>query len=268
MTHPRTMSADSLHGLHVVDDDGSKIGKVSGVYLDAENNRPEWAAVKTGALGGHETLVPLVDATATDNELRVPYAKDKVSQAPHHDPDVELSNDDEAQLFTYYGVPYAGETVTAQPTGTAQGTRDANRVQDVSGPNTDSAMTRSEERLQVGTQRVEAGRARLVKHIVTENVTTSVPVSHEEVRVTREPITEANRAAAMDGPALSEEEAEVTLHAERPVVAKETVPVERVRLATETVTGQQQIDEAVRKEVIETDGATTPVAGEGTGTRR
>ena len=66
-----------------------------------------------------------------------------------------------------------------------------------------------------------------------QNVT--VPVSHEEVRVEREPITDANVGAAMDGPALSEEEHEVVLHAEVPNVEKTTVPVERVRLGTETV---------------------------------
>jgi uncharacterized protein (TIGR02271 family) len=86
-----------------------------------------------------------------------------------------------------------------------------------------------------------------------------VPVSHEEIRVEREPITDANAGAATDGPAISEEEHEVTLHAERPVVDKEAVPVERVRLDTETVTEQQQVSETVRKERVDTDA----VEGEG-----
>jgi uncharacterized protein (TIGR02271 family) len=122
---------------------------------------------------------------------------------------------------------------------------------DTSGPTTDDAMTRSEEQVRVGTQRVEAGRARLRKYIVTEDVTQTVPVSHEEVRLEREPITEANMGQAMSGGDLTEEEHEVTLHAEQPVVEKETVPVERVRLATETVTGEETVNEQVRKEHIE-----------------
>ena len=125
------------------------------------------------------------------------------------------------------------------------------RGRDTSGPTTDEAMTRSEERLHVGTENVQTGRARLRKYVVTETVTTSVPVSHEEVRLEREPITEANRDAALSGPAISEEEHEVTLHAERPVVAKEAVPVGRVRLGTETVTEEQQVSEQVRKEQID-----------------
>ena len=124
---------------------------------------------------------------------------------------------------------------------------------DTSGPNTDDAMTRSEERLAVGTQSREAGRARLRKYVVTENVTQTVPVSREEVRIEREPITDANIGDATRGANITEEEHEVILHEERPVVQKETVPVERVRLDTETVTENVTVSEDVRKEVIDTD---------------
>jgi uncharacterized protein (TIGR02271 family) len=144
--------------------------------------------------------------------------------------------------------------------------QDADRTatvgRDTSGPTTDDAMTLSEERLRVGTQTREAGRARLRKYVVTENVTQTVPVSREEVRLEREPITDANRDQAMSGPAISEEEHEVVLREERPVVEKEAVPVERVRLDTETVTDQVTVDEEVRKEQIDTD-----IDG-GTGVRR
>ena len=88
---------------------------------------------------------------------------------------------------------------------------------------------------------------------MTENVTQNVPVSREEVRVEREPITDKNVGAARSGPNISEEEHEVVLHQERPVVEKEAVPVERVRLGTETVTDQQTVSEDVRKEQIDTD---------------
>jgi uncharacterized protein (TIGR02271 family) len=127
---------------------------------------------------------------------------------------------------------------------------------DTSGPTTDNAMTRSEERLNVGTQKVEAGRARLRKYVTTERETATVPVSREEVRVEREPITDANRGDALDGPAISEEEHEVTLTEERPVVEKEAVPVERVRLDKETVTEERQVSEDVRKEQIDVDAGT------------
>ena len=106
----------------------------------------------------------------------------------------------------------------------------------------------------MGTTNTETGRARLRKYVVTENVTQTVPVSHEEVRVEREPITDANRDAAMSGPDISEEEV---------VVSKQAVPKERVRLTKDTVTDEQQVSETVheqetvggevRKEQIELD---------------
>ncbi|MET3721595.1 DUF2382 domain-containing protein [Arthrobacter sp. UYEF21] len=71
-------------------------------------------------------------------------------------------------------------------------------------------------------------------------MTTTVPVQREEVRLECEPITGGNVGDAMDGPAISEEEYEVILHAARPAVEKETVPVERVRLVKDTVTEQHK----------------------------
>jgi uncharacterized protein (TIGR02271 family) len=128
--------------------------------------------------------------------------------------------------------------------------------QDTSGPTTDDAMTRSEEYLVAGTEQVEAGRARLRKYVVTETQRVDVPVSHEEVRLEREPITDANQDAAYSGGDITDEEHEVTLRAERPVVTTETEPVERVRLGKETVTGTETVSGEVRKEQVELDDPT------------
>jgi uncharacterized protein (TIGR02271 family) len=129
---------------------------------------------------------------------------------------------------------------------------------DTSGPTTDDAMTRSEEEVAVGKRSVETGRAKLRKYVVTENVETTVPVQREEIRVEREPITDGNVDRALDGPAISEEEHEVTLHAEEPVVEKRVVPKERVRLDKDTVMEERTVSEEVRKEQIETDGDVGP----------
>ncbi|TFV86124.1 PRC and DUF2382 domain-containing protein [Blastococcus sp. CT_GayMR16] len=234
-------------GSTAVGTDG-KLGTVGEVYLDDETGRPEWATVRTGLFGTKEAFVPLADADLSGADLRVPYDKDKVKSAPHIESEGHLSPTEEEELYRYYGIGSAGTSAPVAET-TSRGTVG----HDTSGPTTDDAMTRSEEQLHVGTQRVEAGRARLRKYVVTENVTQTVPVSHEEVRLEREPITDANVGDALAGPAISEEEHEVVLHAERPVVAKEAVPVERVRLDTQTVTEQQTVNETVRKEQIELD---------------
>jgi uncharacterized protein (TIGR02271 family) len=270
-----TQDISSIIGSTAVDNDGDKLGKVGQVYLDDQTGNPEWATISTGLFGTKETFVPLTEATVSGDTLRLPYEKAKVKDAPRIDAEGHLSPAEEEELYRYYGVGTAGYTDTDTTTDTTTGTAgytdtttgtagtagyvdtDTNRHgtvgHDTSGPTTDDAMTRSEEQLRVGTETVEAGRARLRKYVVTENVTTTVPVSHEEVRIEREPITDANVGDALDGPAISEEEHEVVLHAERPVVAKEAVPVERVRLDTETVTEQETVSDSVRKEQIDTD---------------
>jgi uncharacterized protein (TIGR02271 family) len=90
--------------------------------------------------------------------------------------------------------------------------------------------------------------------VVTEQVTQTVPVKREEVRLEREPITDGNVDQALEGPEISEEEHEVVLHEEEPVVEKRTVPKERVRMEKESVTDEARVSEEVRKEQIEADG--------------
>ncbi|MEU4363542.1 PRC and DUF2382 domain-containing protein [Promicromonospora sp. NPDC023987] len=227
----------------VVGSDGHKIGKIGTVYLDDKSGRPEWVTAKTGLFGSSETFIPLAQGNVQAQEIQVPYDQETVKGAPRvEDPEGHLTQDQELGLYRYYGLEPSAHAGTVG--------------HDTSGPNTDEAMTRSEEQLSVGTQRVESGKARLRKYVVTEDVTRTVPVSHEEVRVEREPVTAANRDQAMAGGEITEEEHEVTLHAERPTVAKETVPVERVRMDTDTVTEEAEISDRLRKEQIEAEGET------------
>ncbi|MFD6338729.1 DUF2382 domain-containing protein [Streptomyces sp. NPDC088147] len=113
-------------------------------------------------------------------------------------------------------------------------------------------LIRSEEQLHVSTEEHEVGHARLRKVVVTENVTTSVPLSHEEVRVIHEAIAPEDRSGVRSS-RIGEAQTEVTLHAEQPVIRKESVPVERVRMETEKVTEQKEVSTEVRKEQIEYD---------------
>ena len=256
---------DNVFDKDVYGSDGERIGGVKQVYLNDESGRPEWLTVSTGLFGTKETFVPLGDADVSGDRVTVPFSKEQVKDAPKVDADGHLSPAEEQELYSYYGrTDYDGTDDDrlgydadrdASTVGTTRGdVGDRTVGHDTSGPTTDDAMTVSEEQLQVGTQRRESGRARLRKYVVTENVTQTVPVSHEEVRVEREPITDGNVGDATAGPAISEEEHEVVLHEERPVVDKEAVPVERVRLDTETVTEQQTVSDEVRKERVEVDG--------------
>ncbi|PCG87486.1 photosystem reaction center subunit H [Streptomyces sp. WZ.A104] len=133
---------------------------------------------------------------------------------------------------------------TARPlAGAGAGT---SRAADMSGK---GEMIRSEEQLHVGTEEYESGKARLHKYVVTEEVTRTVPVSHEEVRVVREPLQPGQKTTGTTD--IGEQDVEVTLHAERATVRKEAVPVERVRLETERVTEQKEVSAEVRKEKID-----------------
>jgi uncharacterized protein (TIGR02271 family) len=251
MTNPQ--DADAYMGRTAIDSNGDKVGKVGQVYLDDQTGQPAWVTVTTGLFGTKQSFAPLQGAAVEGDDVRLAVPKDLIKDAPNIDDDGHMAESEQQTLFQHYA-QYVNGGGYHESAG--NGTQDYSQGRDVSGPTTDDAMTRSEERLHVGTEQVETGRARLRKYIVTENVTRTVPVSHEEVRIEREPITEANRDQALSGADLSEEEHEVTLHAERPVVDKETVPVERVRLGTETVTEERQVNEQVRKEQIDETGVT------------
>ena len=244
-TDPSTRDIQALDDSVVVGTDGSEIGRVGQVYTDNDTGQPSWVTVKTGWFGTNESFVPLNAATIEDGTIRVPYDKDMIKGAPNYDAGEPLSEIDEHDLYSYYGIG-EGTRTTTRPVDT-----------DVEIPAQGKAgngeyLTRSEEQLHVGTETVQTGRARLRKFVVTENQTVTVPVTREEVRVVREPVSAGDTVDATIGEAA----ADVVLTEERVVVSKETVPVEKVRLGTETVTEQQEVTEAVRKEQVEFDDET------------
>src|SRR5215216_1983996 len=256
-------TVQSWQGRTMVDPAGDKLGTIDAIYLDDETGQPEWATVTSGLFSATTAFVPLAQAHDIGDSVQVPFDKQQVKNAPTMRADGQLSQDEEAELYRHYGLEYSQHR---SDSGLPAGERDRDRdgiddhVQDTavgrdtSGPTTDDAMTRSEEELRVGTQTRERGRARLRKYVVTETQQVTVPVQREEVRVEREPITNANLDAATSGPAISEEEHEVTLREETPVVEKRAVPKERVRLDTETVTDERRVADEVRKERIEVEG--------------
>ncbi|WP_250006169.1 DUF2382 domain-containing protein [Actinoplanes sp. M2I2] len=285
--------ANRLHGTDVYDNDGDKIGSVGQVWDDGLGRpawasvktglfglNESLVPLDQADLRDDRLVVPFDKAMVKD----APNV-----DASHDEP---LQGQDVEKLYQYYGLSwedsyrayqagaataganYSGSDTTYAGSDTTYAGSDTTYAQGRSGgtyaegrttsgagdyagerrgATGDDAMTRSEERLNVNTQVEQTGRARLRKYVVTEQQQVSVPVSREEVRLEREPITDANRDAALGGPAITESEHEVTLHAERPTVDKETVPVERVRLDKETVRDEETVSGEVRKEQIEAD---------------
>lgn len=233
----------SLTGRGVLDAAGHPIGTVAQVYLDDRTGDPQWVTVLTDP-AGTETFVPLAASRLDGDRLVVDATAEQVARAPRVG-QAHLSPRDEAEIYRHYGfAPGPGTGPDAGP--------DA-------GPGTgpDDAMTRSEEHLVASTREVET-RVRLHKYVVTEMATVEVPVRREEVRLEHEPIPQAQSpgGSVRDVTDATDEEQEIILHAERPVVTTETVAVERVRLGKETVTGTETVSGEVRREQIELDDPT------------
>ncbi|MGK4217745.1 PRC and DUF2382 domain-containing protein [Kocuria sp.] len=257
--------------------DGDKIGKVEQVFLDDNSGEPTFLTVNTGLFGAKENFVPVKGARQDGDRVVLPYTKDVIKDAPKVDADQHLSPAEEEELYRYYELNYedgrtagtdrdrttaaAGTAGTAGVAGTAAADRDVadrdraavdqDRRDVAATAGDDASVVRHEERLNVGTQEREAGHARLRKYVVTDHETVDVPVEREEVTVERTPINDTN--ARVDNGTIGEEEVDVTLHEERPVVQKEAVAVEEVGLNKQTVQETQRVEADVRKEQVDVE---------------
>jgi stress response protein YsnF len=239
---------------------GDKLGTVEHFFVDDRTGAPTWVAVTTGLFGTRHSIAPAADATFTDGRLQLPVTAEALTSAPSLSGD-HLSPAEEDALRQHYAASAAPVT---QPEETAmQGTAQNTAQETVPVPRTDGGMTRSEEQLRVTTERVATTRARIVKYVVTENVTITVPVRREEIRIEQVPLDAADDlpeeslvpsepadGTTTPGGGLPEV---IVLHTERPVVTVEVVPLERVRLRTEVVHGTETITEQVQREQIAVD---------------
>ena len=265
---------EDLANATAYDVNGDKVGGVQDVYVNDTTGQPDFVSVSHGLFGGGDSIVPLRGHTLENGDLHLAFAKDRIEDAPDLDENGHLTNADQEAFYRHYGLegveerttyetgaagagaPAAGAAAGAGAAGAAAGERteatDANRAAATEQRDANGEIIRSEEQLNVDKERVQSGEVRLRKYVVHETETVEVPVEREEVRVTREPITEADRAN-YDGN-LGEQEASVTLHEDRVNVSKESVPVEKVSLDKDVVRETETVTEDVAKERIETDG--------------
>jgi uncharacterized protein (TIGR02271 family) len=245
---PHTYTNEQLsefQGTPVFSSDGEKIGAVEEIYYDLETRRPEWFGIGTGFLRMKRVLVPIETASFGDDEVRVPYDKDMVTNSPDVNDD-QIGQDLERDLTSYYGVGYSeSRSSTGLPEGTGAGMPATTRTT----KDDETSLTRSEEELAVGKRRTEAGKVRLKKWVETEPVEEQVELRHETARVRREPV---DREA--DAGAIGEREVEVPLEAEQPVVEKRTVAKERVSVDKGEETDTESVTGEVRKERVDVEG--------------
>lgn len=260
--------AQKAVGQNLLDRNTDKVGTIDDIYVDTDTGKPEWAVVTSGMFGKKAAFVPLLDAAAAKDGIQVVFEKAEIKDAPQMEPDGQLTQEQEASLYRHYGLQYTedasssglpGAQAPQAPPKSQAPPKCGEAVRDTSGPNTDNAMTRSEEQMRVGTIKRPSQTVGLKKTIVSENVTTTVPVQKETARVEREPITDQNRGEAMRGGDLTTEEAEMTLSEDEVVVEKQVAPVERVRLDKDVEVEQREVNESVRKEKIDVEqGKTKP----------
>jgi uncharacterized protein (TIGR02271 family) len=218
-----------------------QVGVIDQIFLDEETNRPEWIGLDGGGLfGGKQVLVPLERAQIEQDCIRVPYDKQTITRAPDFSGS-RVSQETERRLYENYGLTYSHQ---ASSTGLPQG---GQRQRPTNGGET---MTRSEEELKVGKREVSGGQMRLRKFVETEPVQADVTLRRETAEIERTPV---NKPVA--GTEIREQEISVELKREEPVVEKQAVVKEQVRLKKDAETENRQIQGEVRKERIETDKA-------------
>jgi stress response protein YsnF len=264
----------------VVDRESATVGTITAFFLDQVSGLPTWVLVHTGWLGDRQTFVPLADAVEADGEIRLPYTRTQVNEAPEVDPGSELSADDELALSGHYGLldhhgavaepsPEPEPPVPGPPVGERSRTGEGVRgVVHRPGAGQEGAgqegagqegaglvVTRSEEELRVGV-RTRLRRLRVRRYVVTEYVTRTIPVRRERLRleeVSSDQVVEGGADAWEPPGAAGEPELEVVLRREEPVIGVRAVPVERVRLVRQLVTDQHTVAEELRKERVEVD---------------
>lgn len=212
-----------LRNIPVVTADGEEIGHVGDAYYDENTERLQCIGIAADAIGLSKRVIPAGGATLDDDgRLRLPYTRAQIEGSPDWGDDAGW---DEQRYSDRY-----------------------REVSDYYDRAEDQALTRSEEELAVGTREVEAGSLRLKKWVETEPVEADVELRRETAEITREPVNEA-----VTGVELGEEEIEVPLHEERPVVEKEAVAKERIRVEKDVETERETISDELRKERVEVE---------------
>ncbi len=286
-----TAVEDQYAGYTVVDESGSKIGKVDDLFLD-ESDRPEYFGVKMGFLGTSSTLIP-ADITTVNNErgfIEVSQPKDSVKNGPAFDDDREITPEYENEVRSYYGlgaVESSGSYGDYDSDGTSSGEhsgasttdsgsagtvgagmsmgdtesgefREHDREQEgVAQPGSDLEdrdelrVQRSEEELRAGTREREAGAMKVRKRVRTDRESIEVPVKHEEVSVERVPVSGEATEAQ-----IGEDEVVVPVTEEEVVTDKRAVVKEEVRIRKDVVEGTEVVEDDVRREEIEVEDST------------
>ena len=208
MPTPSVERARGWLGRVMFDRDSNRIGEVVDIYLDNETGRPEWAVVRTGLFGLRSTFAPLAEATEVGDQVQIRQERALIKDAPNIEPDGQLSEAEEAELYRHYGLDYdtvVTDDATGQP---AVAETDQESIRRPSGdpvPVGEGVSepfvyeTPGQPEVGVGTRHRQTGQVRLRRYLVTEVVTETASGQRHEVRVEREPIGDDDDWFRADG---------------------------------------------------------------------
>lgn len=246
--------------------DGQKIGGIETIYFGEDTNKPEWLGLHSGLFGSRRVAVPASGLAFARDGIRVPYPKSQVTHAPAVDRD-RISPTAEAALYQHYGLYPVAEPAAIQTEArgrpgrmgfapsaersvgpAAEDMRPARgRADDPRADDREALMLR-EERLRIGKREVTTA-VRMRKYVDVAPVSQEVELRKETISIERVPI---NRPVA--GSDFREQQVSVDVREEIPIVTKEVVATEEIRLHRETRIQRERVDDQVRKERIELEG--------------
>ena len=261
-----------LAGRLARDAHGRPLGEVESVFEDKDEGGSRFVGIDTDE---GRVVVPVdgAEIDPTVYAIDLPYMIDRINGAPTIGPDVQdLDAETERKVAKHFGIetPVKKDPpvrAVPEPTAPMESPVEA-EADEVEGEEpplpatipaepepTGEEVVLTEEQLLVDTERVPAQRVRLRKEIVTEEVTVTVVLRHEELVIEREPIQPGDvPPEAADAPKL-DEPMEIVLWAEEPVVTTRSVPTERVRVLRTQGSQQQDLTTQLRRERASFDNA-------------
>jgi len=255
-------------GYDVVDRNGNNIGTLDCIWAD-HTGEPAFVGVRTGWFLGKTHVVPAesVEVSEQGQRLRLPYSAEKVKSAPAYDADIDVTEAQEREVYSYYGLSNRTGNMMGRSSSALDRTDETATTSDYTGRTAgigagtsaaetgrratregqeEATLKLSEEQLRIGKREVEAGGIRLRKVVRTEIVNQPVELRREDVIIERVPA-----AGATTGGSFEEQEVYIPLRREEAVVEKEVRVREEVRARKESQTDTQQVTEQVRREDVD-----------------
>ena len=104
-----------------VDPDGSRVGKISQVYLDDNTGQPLWVLVETGLFGTRLNFAPAHGARLDGDLVVLAVSKDQIKDSPSLGKDEQLGEGEQEALRQHYSgyLGTAGDTGGYEQSGRA-----------------------------------------------------------------------------------------------------------------------------------------------------